>query len=515
MNVGLGAKLKYSTLLLLSLAETSVRRALDACGIWTRVREASSVRVKRAHHPRPPHRTLRHTPTLHSSRRQVLPHPKHQNNPGCFSHGVAVRMASMLAAGDRAGDGSENVSNSDRPGFLPNSSGSMIVDGDGESLLLKEIWNAQIERKKMQQWIARLECAITGSSCRQSSNTTDLVPRLQRLLQLLKRKSAEQGESKSEGASSLESAFKSYTLRQNLRENRRPEWAPDSSTDRCTRCQNVFTFWQRRHHCRACGQLFDDMCSSDRIRIPNLGYEKPVRVCLDCLPQIVNVCTSTHAPTKHSSDVVQNAQTFAEKTPVEEAVPTAPYPIPTQSAQDFKEDGEVAEAHASDAVGGPFELPAPRTPKRNMLSELSNRMKSRNAVPEILKSKGDVRDTTAKIDLKVRIDTPPSQDIKMEGENRPPARKNYFDELQKSMRKRRQSIQQEGGSPVLRAKQQKLEESYLRRRLLRARAHEQQAIENLSVNCALESFFTKSARKTAYTDNLTPRSNDSGWSTPS
>lgn len=42
-----------------------------------------------------------------------------------------------------------------------------------------------------------------------------------------------------------------------------PKWVPDSSSPDCTACARPFSFLLRsRHHCRVCGDLFCDACSS-------------------------------------------------------------------------------------------------------------------------------------------------------------------------------------------------------------------------------------------------------------
>jgi hypothetical protein len=66
-------------------------------------------------------------------------------------------------------------------------------------------------------------------------------------------------------------------------------WAPDTSRTTCSICGDAFTFVNRRHHCRCCGQLVCGACSPTRravvggVRHPNnndgLG---PLRVCLYC-----------------------------------------------------------------------------------------------------------------------------------------------------------------------------------------------------------------------------------------
>ncbi len=58
-----------------------------------------------------------------------------------------------------------------------------------------------------------------------------------------------------------------------------PEWADGEC---CHRCRVEFGIVQRKHHCRACGQIFCNKCSSKECTLPRFGIEKEVRVCDAC-----------------------------------------------------------------------------------------------------------------------------------------------------------------------------------------------------------------------------------------
>jgi len=61
-----------------------------------------------------------------------------------------------------------------------------------------------------------------------------------------------------------------------------PAWADGEV---CHRCRVTFGMVQRKHHCRACGQVFCGQCSSKVSTLPKFGIEKEVRVCEACYEQ--------------------------------------------------------------------------------------------------------------------------------------------------------------------------------------------------------------------------------------
>lgn len=58
-----------------------------------------------------------------------------------------------------------------------------------------------------------------------------------------------------------------------------PTWVPDRDTSHCLQCNSLFTFLRRKHHCRACGRIFCDACSSRKI--------KGKRTCDSCVEKIL------------------------------------------------------------------------------------------------------------------------------------------------------------------------------------------------------------------------------------
>ncbi|WAQ96005.1 HGS-like protein, partial [Mya arenaria] len=62
-----------------------------------------------------------------------------------------------------------------------------------------------------------------------------------------------------------------------------PEW---KDADCCSRCRTTFGMVQRKHHCRACGDVVCQKCSSKNSIIPKYGIEKEVRVCDSCYDKI-------------------------------------------------------------------------------------------------------------------------------------------------------------------------------------------------------------------------------------
>ena len=59
-----------------------------------------------------------------------------------------------------------------------------------------------------------------------------------------------------------------------------------TNRDDCFRCRTVFSAFNRKHHCRACGETFCSICSSKQSSIHEFGIDTEVRVCISCYDRI-------------------------------------------------------------------------------------------------------------------------------------------------------------------------------------------------------------------------------------
>uniref|UniRef100_A0A3B5A8T6 Hepatocyte growth factor-regulated tyrosine kinase substrate n=1 Tax=Stegastes partitus TaxID=144197 RepID=A0A3B5A8T6_9TELE len=78
-----------------------------------------------------------------------------------------------------------------------------------------------------------------------------------------------------------------------------PDWV---DAEECHRCRVQFGVMTRKHHCRACGQIFCGKCSSKYSTIPKFGIEKEVRVCEPCF-ELLNKKAEGKAPSSGSAEL--------------------------------------------------------------------------------------------------------------------------------------------------------------------------------------------------------------------
>ncbi|CAN6481209.1 unnamed protein product [Victoria cruziana] len=92
-------------------------------------------------------------------------------------------------------------------------------------------------------------------------------------------------------------------------------WVPDEAVSKCTACGTDFGAFNRKHHCRNCGDIFCDKCTSGRIALTNDDQAQPVRVCDRCLAEVTQRLSSAKDASKPVG--VQRHEDLAKKLQVQ------------------------------------------------------------------------------------------------------------------------------------------------------------------------------------------------------
>eukprot|EP01102_Stenamoeba_stenopodia_P012075 TRINITY_DN3769_c0_g1_i1.p1 TRINITY_DN3769_c0_g1~~TRINITY_DN3769_c0_g1_i1.p1 ORF type:complete len:183 (-),score=12.42 TRINITY_DN3769_c0_g1_i1:39-587(-) len=106
--------------------------------------------------------------------------------------------------------------------------------------------------------------------------------------------------------------------------NVRPIWTPDEAVSRCQQCDQAFSTFKRRHHCRSCGLVFCDRCTSKKLELPKLGYDRPVRICPPCYRRV----TSRNAQSEPSRLMSERTSVYSDpqitESPSKDPAPSSP-----------------------------------------------------------------------------------------------------------------------------------------------------------------------------------------------
>uniref|UniRef100_A0A8D8S8Y9 Hepatocyte growth factor-regulated tyrosine kinase substrate n=1 Tax=Cacopsylla melanoneura TaxID=428564 RepID=A0A8D8S8Y9_9HEMI len=119
-----------------------------------------------------------------------------------------------------------------------------------------------------------------------------------------------------------------------------PVWAEG---EHCHRCRTMFSVLQRKHHCRACGQVFCQQCSSKNITLPKFGIEKEVRVCDDCYDKFSKsptVAAGTGPATGKGGEEMLPAEYLNSSLALQSQAPP-PKPAGGKTEEELKEEEEL------------------------------------------------------------------------------------------------------------------------------------------------------------------------------
>ncbi|XP_004233566.2 protein FREE1-like [Solanum lycopersicum] len=97
-------------------------------------------------------------------------------------------------------------------------------------------------------------------------------------------------------------------------------WVPDEAVRKCTACATDFSAFNRKHHCRNCGDIFCDKCTQGRVALTADEDAQPVRVCDRCMAEVTQrLSNATEATTKVAAlqsheDLTRKLKEVMEKT---------------------------------------------------------------------------------------------------------------------------------------------------------------------------------------------------------
>lgn len=90
-----------------------------------------------------------------------------------------------------------------------------------------------------------------------------------------------------------------------------PLWKPDSESPYCDLCSSQFSLISRRHHCRNCGKLVCQPCSSRRFYLSHVDIKKAVRVCDPCFETLSTSSTSNKVD-ENESDQYESSSSVVD-----------------------------------------------------------------------------------------------------------------------------------------------------------------------------------------------------------
>ncbi|KAI3724483.1 hypothetical protein L2E82_36262 [Cichorium intybus] len=90
-------------------------------------------------------------------------------------------------------------------------------------------------------------------------------------------------------------------------------WVPDEAVTKCTGCGTDFSAFNRKHHCRNCGDIFCDKCTHGRVALTSEENAPQVRVCDRCMLEVTHRLNSAKESAATRSSGLHSHEDLAKK----------------------------------------------------------------------------------------------------------------------------------------------------------------------------------------------------------
>ncbi|NWX34039.1 RUFY1 protein, partial [Notiomystis cincta] len=161
------------------------------------------------------------------------------------------------------------------------------------SALEKELKSEKEQRQTLQKELHQEKDATTllKTELQQMEGLKKELRKLQDEKQQLKKVREEQEQALQEmGLHLSQSKLKMEDIKEVNKALKGHTWLKDDEATHCKQCKKEFSISRRKHHCRNCGDIFCNTCSSNELALPS--YPKPVRVCDNCHTLLLQQCSS-------------------------------------------------------------------------------------------------------------------------------------------------------------------------------------------------------------------------------
>nr|XP_060621373.1 RUN and FYVE domain-containing protein 1 isoform X1 [Anolis sagrei ordinatus] len=161
------------------------------------------------------------------------------------------------------------------------------------STLEKELKSEKEQRQTLQQQLHQEKDTTTllKTELQQVEGLKKELRKLQEEKQQLEKTCEEQEQALQEmGLHLSQSKLKMEDIKEVNKALKGHTWLKDDEATHCKQCEKEFSISRRKHHCRNCGHIFCNTCSSNELALPS--YPKPVRVCDTCHTLLLQRCSS-------------------------------------------------------------------------------------------------------------------------------------------------------------------------------------------------------------------------------